>query len=146
MKRELQELNQNLHGQLKVAPNAVVSQAAQQHMIGLKISEVGQALAEFPVFFTKLEEAAAQGRPPWSISAITSLEPNKNLFVHEEQWDACYTPSAMRTYPMHLMSAGEGKEGYSVGIDPQSNAFTEGEGHDLFDEDGKATVYLSRVT
>jgi len=144
-KRELVELNQNIHGDLKVVPGAAISQASKQHIIGVKVNELGQALSAFPVFLMRSKQPDSDS-PLWALSAITSFEQNVNLFVVDGQWDSVYVPSAMRTFPMFLTVAGQGKEGYSVGINPESSVFSKESGDALFDEDGNATDYLSSVT
>ena len=146
MAQSLVELHQSQHAHLKVRDNSALKRVSDQHMIGLKVTEVAQAQSEFPVFFTQTQGSADSGETTWGLSAITGLEVNHNLFVQNQQWDAIYVPTAMRTYPLFLMPAPEGKEGYSVGISPDDDSFTEQEGEALFNEDGAPSDYLNRVT
>ena len=140
------ELNPEEHGDLRVVANCVIGQAATQHMIALKFNEVAPAQTEFPVFLTRPEKEQNEEQTQWSLSAITSLEAKQNLFVTDHKWDAIYVPSAMRTYPMFVIQASGDKKGFTVGINPTSSAFSKTEGEALFDEQGKATEYLSHVT
>lgn len=145
MKRTLVELNQNVHGDLKVVPNAALIQAAKQHIIGVKVNELGQVLSDMPIFFTRVD-LAPDDPHAWSLSAITGLHPGTNLFVVDEQWDGVYLPSALRTFPLYLMPATGEQAGYSVGIEPESPMFSRTEGTALFDNDGNASEYLSQLT
>lgn len=138
---ELTELNPKNHGDLKVDLGSAIKVAKDHHLINLKVSEVGNAVTSFPVFITKVSQAT-----DWAISAITSFELSKNLFVKDGEWQATYTPTGMQTYPFFLMNAPEGENKFTVGIDEENSAFSKDEGEALFDENDKASLYLSRVT
>lgn len=138
---ELAELNPKKHGDLKVAVGSAVEVAKKHHLINLKVSEIGNAITSFPIFITKVTEAT-----DWVVSAITSFELGKNLFVRDGEWQATYTPSGMQTYPFFLMNAPEEENKFTVGIDEQNSAFSKDEGEALFDDNDKASLYLSRVT
>jgi len=137
----LTELNPKNHSELKVAPDSAINVAKDHHLINLKVSEIGHAITSFPIFITKVTEAT-----DWAVSAITSFELGKNLFVKDGQWQAAYTPSGMQTYPFFLMNAPEGENQFTVGIDEQNSAFSKDKGEALFDENDKASLFLSRVT
>ena len=138
---KLQELTPDDHGNLKVALNSAIKVAKNQHLINLKVSEVGQAVTNFPVFFTKFTDDA-----DWSVSAITSFDINANLFVKDEQWQGSYLPTGMQTYPFFLMKSPRKEGEITMGIDINNDAFSTETGEALFEDDGKASVYLSRLT
>jgi len=138
---ELKELNPDDHGDLKVAINSAVKVAKNQHLINLKVSEVGHAVTSFPVFLTKVTNDTA-----WAVSAIASFEMNSNLFVENDEWRASYQPTSMQTYPFFLMKSPRKEGEITMGIEESNQAFSKDEGEALFDKDGKASVYLSRVT
>lgn len=138
---ELKELNPSDHGDLKVALNSAVKVAENQHLINLKVSEVGHAITNFPVFFTKVTNDT-----DWALSAITSFELNANLFVKDNTWQGSYQPTGMQTYPFFLMNSPDKEGEFTMGIEESNDAFSKEEGEPLFDENGKASVYLSRLT
>jgi len=138
---KLQELTPDDHGDLKVALNSAINIAKNQHLINLKVSEIGQAVTNFPVFFTKFSDDV-----DWAVSAITSFEINANLFIKDDKWQASYMPTGMQTYPFFLMKSPHKEGEVTMGIDTNNEAFSTETGEPLFEDDGKASVYLSRVT
>ena len=138
---ELVELNSAAHGDLKVIGNSGIRRAADQHVINLRVGEIGKAVGDFPIFATRIAQSGK-----WALSAMCSFEPNKNLFVEGEEWVALYQPTMMQTYPMFLMNAPDQEKGYCIGVNEQDPSFSRETGESLFDGNGKATIYLSKVT
>ena len=138
---ELTILSSTEHASLKVVENCALDVARKQHVVNIRVAEVGKAVSSFPVFATKIPST---GR--WSLTAVASFVPEKNLFVEENHWSATYLPTCMQTYPLFLMNSEEGENQYTVGIDEASSAFSKEVGAALFDAQGKASLYLSRAT
>jgi hypothetical protein len=137
---ELVELSSTKHKGLKVRANCTVEVAAKQQIIRLRATEAGRAAANFPVFFTR---GAQDGI--LVLSAFTSFENGQNMFVKDGQWQATYQPNAMQTYPFFLMQSPSGEKSYTIGIDESNEAFSKDEGELLFDDNGKASLQLSRA-
>jgi len=127
------------HSDLRVTPNSVVEAVKNQHLINIRVAEIAKASASMPIFLNKFE-----GEEEWSISSITSLELNKNLFVAEEKWTVNYVPNIMRTYPFFLVQ-GQKDGDFTVGIDEESKAFSQEEGVEIFDGEGKTTKAMESV-
>lgn len=138
---ELKELNKNEHSNLKVVEGCTLAYASKSHILSLRAVEIGHAATSFPVFMTK-----NQHNGYWNVSAITSVQPEHNLFVENNQWTASYQPTCMQTYPFYLMNSPNKENSYTVGVNIESSDFSTEKGEPLFDADGKATAYLSRVT
>lgn len=138
---ELTELTSEAHGALKIRPNCAIDVAATQHVIGVRVTEVAQCVCSFPVFLSRVSESGQ-----WVLSAISSLEVGKSLFVEDGQWQGSYMPAGMQTYPLFLMRKAEDENSYTVGIDEQSDALSHKEGESLFDDQGKATLMLEKMT
>ena len=138
---ELVELTSSKHGGLRVVDNCSLDVAAKQHVVNLRAAEIGKAVSGFPVFMTRNPQSGA-----WALSAVCSFESGQNLFVENARWTATYLPTAMQTYPLFLMRSPAGENSYTVGIDEQSPAFSRERGEALFDEQGKASLYLSKTT
>ncbi len=136
----LTELSSVTHADLKMDPTGALKVAATQHMINLKVSEVGMAVSSFPVFISRASDTA-----DWTISAINSYELGDNLFVQNDAWIGTHMPVGMQTYPFFLMRSPKDEKNFTIGIDEQSNVFSKEEGEALF-EDGKASVRLSQAT
>ena len=80
-----------------------------------------------------------------SLSALTSLEPGKNLFVLNGEWTSSFQPTAMKTYPIFLMNSEEGGSEPVLGIDDESAALSSDVGQPLFDKKGKASLKVKQV-
>lgn len=138
----LVELSSKDHAALKMDPLCALKVAEKQHIINLKVSEVGMAVSSFPVFISRVSENS-----DWTLSAVNSFQLESNLFVEDGLWTGTHVPISMQTYPFFLMRKGEEKENnFTIGINQQSNAFSENEGEFLFDENGQASVRLSQAT
>lgn len=138
---ELTKLSSAEHGSLKVIENAALEVARKQHVVNVRVAEVGKTVSSFPVFATKVPTT---GR--WALTAVASFVPESNLFAEDDHWSATYLPTCMQTYPLFLMNSEEGENQYTVGIDETSSAFSSETGETLFDDQGKASLYLSRMT
>lgn len=137
----LVELSSKEHAALKMNPLSALKVAEAQHIINLKVSEVGMAASSFPIFMSRANDDA-----DWTISAINSFELNSNLFVDGNEWTGTHLPISMQTYPFFLMRKEGDDKNFTIGINPQSEAFSEEEGEFLFDENGKASMRLSQAT
>lgn len=138
---ELIKLSPEKHGHLKVVPDCALKLAASQHVMNIRVSELGKVVSSFPVFLIR---NAHTGN--WALSAVTAFAPGHNLFVEEGSWLAIYQPAGMQTYPLFLMQSADDEQGYTIGIDEQSDAFSTEQGEPLFDQNGKASLYLGRIT
>lgn len=136
----LVELSNETHKDLKVVDNAVINAIKDQHVINIQLKEACIAATNFPMFFMSVPDMDR-----WAISAITSLEAEKNLFVKDDVWQSAYQPTSMLTFPMLVMPAADKERQYTVGIKEDSPSFSKKEGKDLFDSDGKASPYLSSI-
>lgn len=136
----LTELSATTHADLKMNPQGALKVAANQHIINLKVSEVGMAISSFPVFISRISENA-----DWTLSAINSFELGSNLFVENDAWIGTHLPIGMQTYPFFLMRSPTDEKNFTIGIDEQSSVFSKQEGEALF-ENGKASIRLSQAT
>lgn len=135
---QLVELNSHHHGALKVLESSTMTFAKQQHLSSIRVTEVTQSVCNFPVLVTRVA-----GSGNWSISGVTGLELGANLFVEDDQWQATYMPKSFQSYPFYLMQTNKAQADYVVGADVTSDAFSETDGQPLFDDKGKATLFLN---
>ena len=138
---ELKEINYDDHGQLKVKADSAVNYAKQNHLMQLRLLEVGMANANFPLFIIKHGQTG-----DWMLTALTSLQAGTNLFVQEQQWTATYQPICMQTHPLYLMKSPKDEKSYTVGINPEGNEFDSESGQPLFEGENKASIYMSKVS
>ena len=138
---ELTELNSEAHRDLKVVEECVFDVAARQHVINIRANEIAHAVTAFPMFFTR-----DPGTGAFTVSIMTSFESGANLFVQAGGWDATFSPSAMTTYPLFLVKSESTEQGYAVGFDEQSPAFSKDDGRRLFEDSGQPSLYLDEMT
>lgn len=141
---ELVALSPKSHQHLKIKSSAQVDFASKQQIMRIRVNEIPQAATNFPILFTR------NGRDgSWVLAILTGLGELQNTFVNNSQWTAIFQPSAMQTHPLYLIQADNNKDGYTIGIDQESSAFTKdsdaGISHALFDEKGAPSLYLSRI-
>ena len=137
---ELVELSSTQHQGLKVRVNCGVEVAATQQIVKLRVNEVGRAAGNFPIFFTRSAQDGAL-----VLSALTSFESQQNMFVKDRQWQSTYQPSAIKTFPFFLMRSKSDAKSYTIGIDEKNQVFSKEHGELLFEENGKASMQLSRA-
>jgi len=139
--RKLTELSSKTHADLKMIENCALEVARTQHVINVKVSEVGMAAGSFPLFISKNSHTG-----DWAMSAVTGIELNTNLFIDGDYWDATYLPTGMQTYPFFLMKSEREEGSFTIGIDENNVAFSKEKGKPLFEENGRASMLLSGVT
>ena len=137
---ELVELNNKKHSNYKVASNSRIDFASSQHLLQVRVAEIGHVVCSLPVFLSKSPQ---QGN--WQLSALSSFQLGSNLLVQDGQWTVPYQPTSIQTYPLYLMNSPTEKRAYTIGIDEKSDAFSTTQGDMLFDNSGKATQTLSRI-
>ncbi|MEP3891618.1 MAG: SapC family protein [Hellea sp.] len=135
----LTALTSSRHGAMKLKADSGVIYAQGSHMLPLRVTEVAQATVDFPVMISRMSNGVM------SLSALTSFEPGKNLFVSEGKWISSFQPTAMKTFPLFLMKAGDGSAEPVLGIDAESGALSSDEGQPLFDKKGKASLKVKQV-
>lgn len=138
---ELKALNNVEHLKLRVKANGGVAWAATQHLIGLRVGELNKAVCDFPAMLFKAETSGQ-----WQLAVVTGLEAGKNLFVSSTAWQAGYEPLSVQTHPLCLVANPNAENQYSIGVDTSSAALSGHEGEALFNEAGKPSLYLSRMT
>jgi hypothetical protein len=137
---ELVELSNVKHADFHVTKNCQLDFAASQHLLNIRLIEVGQTVCSLPVFLTK---DAHHGL--WRLSAISSFNLGHNLLVQNNQWLAPYQPTCIQTYPFHLMKSPKDEQSYTIGIEDQNKGFSKSDGNALFEPTGKASLFLGRI-
>ncbi|WOT05036.1 SapC family protein [Shewanella youngdeokensis] len=138
--KTLVELSPEQHKHLNVVPNSGAKHVAQQNLINLRVTEVAKAACCMPIFFVRDNHSGN-----WVLTGFTSFVQGQNLLVRDDQWRALYTPTALQTHPFYLMQSPKDPQQYTIGLDPESSALTTEPGETMFDEHGKASLYLSNI-
>ena len=135
----LTALTSSAHGALKLKVDSGIIYAEGSHMLPLRVTEVAQASVDFPIMISRMSNGAM------SLSALTSFEPGKNLFVSDGAWTSSFQPMAMKTFPIFLMKSGDGSAEPILGIDAESAALSKIDGESLFDKKGKLSLNTKQI-
>lgn len=129
-------LSPSEHKNLFVDPVRAINEFRTAQVVRLRVPEVGNAGCCFPVFFTKDPQLGV-----WDISALTSLEPESNLFIDGNRWQGVYSPLAIRTHPVRFAKFDD-KDDVSLSLRPEDLSES---GTPLYDEEGRQTDYLNQI-
>jgi len=94
----------------------------------------------YPILFTK--DSNTGGFFP---AAVLGLEPDQNLFLKDDRWDATYVPALVQRQPFLIATGGEGDNKppvVSLELDHPRVSLDEGEA--LFDSDGDSTDFFGQ--
>lgn len=142
MYANVQPVNQQRHGNLKVTPVRNFDFARGLHLASIMINEFFRAASTYPIVFIE-DQRTSDFRPV----VMLGLKPEENLFVNDEgRWEATYIPAIIRRYPFALArTQDEGR--FTVCIDEDSPFLTDdaqAEGQPLFDQ-GQPGEVIERV-
>lgn len=133
---KLTAIGSNAHGKIQVAKDSFQQFAAGRHMLALRVTEVPRAIVDFAVLVSRHQHDGS-----FALSALTSLEPGKNLYIQDGQWGSSFRTASMATYPLFLMNDPGGSDEPVLGIDLDSPAVVKKDGHALFDAKGKVSLW-----
>ena len=111
-------------------PHTSYAFAARSNVLPVVVSELVKLVPTMPLGFVRTEET-------FQLVAITSLQPNTNLFVAPDgNWIGDYIPATVRAYPFHLVKPLDSEESVLC-FDESSDLLVDaGQGEPFFDEDG----------
>ena len=94
----------------------------------------------YPILFTK--DAGTGG---FFAAAVMGFEPDQNLFLQDDGWDAAYIPAMVRRQPFLIATGGEGDNEVPVAsLDVAHPRVSRDEGEALFDSEGTPTEFLNQ--
>jgi hypothetical protein len=133
----LVELNSSLHRHLRIDERKVEETAADLHLIPLVVSEFGQAIAQFPIFFSKNAETGQ-----FTCVALAGFEEGENLYWNKAKFDSVYIPLSIRRQPFFVGQDERTDSDFVICINPESHAISSQHGIAIFDSLGEPTEYL----
>lgn len=104
-------------------------------------SEFRQVQNEYPILFRLNPE-----RDSFTAFAMFGFETGENLFLENGRWDAGHRPLSIDIQPFLIGMLADGGDAKQVHIDTASSRIAGEEGTRVFDEDGRPTPYLERIT
>ncbi len=132
-------LNKESHGQTRVMQSRAVSAYADTGNCNIMFDELFTAAGCFPLFLMK-DPATGQ----FHLSAIFSLQNNRNRFVENGQWTAPYCPLNLKRLPFAVSNVASKQDNdvHDIYIDAESELLSDKEGSRLFDDEGEDTAFL----
>ena len=92
----------------------------------------------YPILFTKDPNTGG-----FFAAAVMGFEPDQNLFLQDNRWDASYIPTMVQRQPFLIATGGEGVNANPVvSLDPNHPRISQDEGEALFDSEGESTDFL----
>lgn len=130
-------LDREKHQKLKLRAITNARFAAEAQNVPVVAAEFAEAALEYPLVFVKADD------DHWVSTALTGLNPGKNLFVKETgHWDARYVSASVRRYPFILSADGSGK--FRVAVDMVATTFGR-DGQAIFTDAGEPTEATQSV-
>lgn len=129
-------LSPSEHKNTFIDPAQAINDFRTAQVVRLRVTEVGNAGCCLPVLFTK---DPLHGF--WDVSALTSLEPESNLFIGNDQWQCVYSPLAIRTHPIRLAKFENNDD---VALALRTEDISES-GTLLYDDKGHQSDYLKAI-
>jgi hypothetical protein len=104
-------------------------------------AEFRQVQNEYPILFR-----LNQDRESFTAFAMFGFETGENLYLENGRWDARYRPLAIDIQPFLIGQAAPDATDKQVHVDLASARIAAGEGMRVFDELGRPTPYLERIS
>ncbi|MDH7638378.1 SapC family protein [Sphingomonas oryzagri] len=135
-------LTADTHRDLRIRTDRA-AELGDDMMMALAVpSEFRKLQLDYPILF-RLD----LDRDKFTAVALFGFEAGENLFVSNGHWDAGYRPLSVDIQPFLIGGRRDGFEAKQVHIDMASPRIDrDGEGVRVFDQDGRATPYLERVS
>ena len=94
----------------------------------------------YPILFTKDPNTGG-----FFAAAVLGLEPNQNLFLQDNSWDAAYVPALVQRQPFLIATGGEGDDKPPVvSLDLDHPRVSADDGERLFNSDGEPSEFLNQ--
>ena len=136
---KIEQLNAEAHKNIRIKPNADVSDLANQNILPLVIAEFANAMVEFPICFVQNPQ-----NKEYQVVALMGIERGENLFVDGNKWDASYMPARYTHAPFGLLQNPADENQYGIALDVEHKQISDSEGEPLFTETGEETEFLKK--
>jgi len=133
-------LNNHAHQHIRVDTQLAEAQGASLSMVPVVLSEFLKLAVQFPIAFTKNKDT---GR--FVCVALFGFQEGENLFISNNEWDSLYIPLQIRRQPFFLGNSDISEDQFVICIDTGHQSIQQGQGEQIFDSDGKETVYLENI-
>lgn len=133
-------LNKEIHRQLRIRTGYGAALGDSIMYVMTYPMEFRDIQGCYPILFTK--DANTGG---FFAAAVLGIEPDQNLFLTDNGWDAFYVPALVRRQPFLMATGGEGdNKPPVVSLDLDHPRVSQDEGEALFDAEGNPTGFLNQ--
>jgi hypothetical protein len=126
------------HARARLRPLPDMGHAARQNHAQLGLSEVRDALADYPIFLLK---HADSGR--FNLCALFALEGGASWFMIQGGWQATYLPRNLLRQPFHLAPGAGGV--FDLAVEEETDRLHDRDGEPLFDAHGQPTARTEQL-
>jgi hypothetical protein len=116
--------------------------ASKLNALFVAATEFADTCREFPIVFVKSGKEA-DGTESLAPIAVFGVQQSENLFVAGERWRGRYMPAVLRMYPFCMARIDD--ERLALCVDMAFEGANDSEGEALFDANGQASEWLTRV-
>lgn len=138
-------LDKNVHAKTRVLTGRGEQFGENKHLVPIIADEVNNLALEYPICFIK-NNATGQ----FGLQVMLGFEPEENLFLEGENWQATYIPLHLLRQPfMVAVNVEEGTlpsaDNTVITINMESTRVQQEQGEALFDEQGNASPFLDNI-
>jgi len=136
--KDIQALNREEHKAFKLQQSENCDFAADTHLVPVAGLEFFQAARHYPLVFI------GEGANATPIALLGLAQGHNSYLDNDQRWQAnTYIPAFIRRYPFVL--AQDESSQFTVCFDAAFSGWNQQEGRDLFDGEGKNSVYLDEM-
>lgn len=138
-------LDKKVHAKTRVLTGRGAKFGENIHLLPVIADELTQLVLEYPVCLIKSNETGQFG-----LQALLGFEPQENLFLKADSWQANYVPLHIKRQPFMVAVNGKAGEQPSenntvITINMDNSRVQESNGELIFDEAGEPTPFMSEV-
>ena len=133
-------LNKEKHGQLRVRTGYGAALGDEVMYVMTYPMEFRDIQSCYPILFTKDPNTGG-----FFAAAVMGFEPDQNLFLRDDGWDATYVPDLIKRQPFLIATGGESENATPVvSLDLDHPRVSQDEGEALFDDGGNPSEFLNQ--
>ena len=133
-------LNKEKHGKLRVRTGYGAALGDAVMYVMTYPMEFRDIQGCYPILFTKDPNTGG-----FFAAAVLGFEPDQNLFLRDDGWDANYVPDLIKRQPFLIATGGEGENATPVvSLDLEHPRVSQDEGEALFDDGGNTSEFLNQ--
>ena len=131
-------LDKDQHGQVRIKTGYSAALGDAVMYVMTYPMEFRDIQSCYPILFTKDPNTGG-----FFATAMLGFEPEQNLFLKDDSWDAAYVPAMQQRQPFLIATGQEGRDPVAS-LDVDHPRVSQDEGESLFDGEGATTDFLNQ--